>query len=391
MAKSAGKYARELGSHQTILEALDDSNLNDYRAGDFLRRLKLLLPERDYRQQFFDYLESAKLRQWLLQPPVSNITVETIRALHLLPTSSLVKYIEQREGNDIRDDLEEKIAFISQGGFNPQDELHLELEYSRHIREYKEHERMAFETFRNLPWIENQALILTDYDTEYIKKTAEEAVNVFHIIDEKKKQSQLPLLVVGNIRYGWDFVVYPIKRQLEEIGAYVKREYISSTRWDFMKDYGGIESHLSVEFWSFIDSLHPNVVVVDGTVRSHHEGKTRFPAAMLGYLDAFNEFNQSTDKKYGFTFSAPKLTSSFFVGNEVYGHQIKDYHRELCILSSTSWEGSQGHFDDPENQCSNRVYGFTSRGLEKRPRSTNYSLFVSTIQDIMKQEISKKI
>lgn len=409
------RYAQQLGNHPKVTGALAKAKARQhwqYTAADFLRRLVYALPDGPYRKSFFDAIQEGDLQHLLEHPPRSLTPLGVLPALQLLPTPSILKFVEDKGKEEIRHGLEERIRAIADGGFQLSDPLLMELEYSRLClsklpEELASWRRMSLDAFRKLPWIEGKELHLDADHYHYADLTAKEAATVFNLIVRKQEESDIPVLVIANMRYGSYFVIAPLEDRLAERGIKVVHEYARSI------DFDNKTSPFSLSRGTWIIEHHPNIFVIDGTRQSTKDDCTRFPAAMWGYVHAFVAYNAACDHEvtyaavsvdlrdylrarkpslpYKIRFWAPERTNDFFIGRKRYvQHPEKDEPREVTIASaSLEKHGSAAWFDDPESEVKgNRCVGFTSHGLSWMPIAKSTEDFVAAIQGIIKERIA---
>lgn len=417
------KYAQKLGNHPTILAALGQLQPESrFRAADLLRRFALVLHDEEYRNLFLDSTTANSLTGWISKPPKTE-TLEILVSLNLLPTPQLVHFIEENNSGAAKG-LEETMVDINNAKFDPANPLHVELEYSKYkrngilsrdkliVRPY-----LDFAEFKNLPVVGNSYVILPQSEHTHAKLAAKEALHVYEFI-KQKIDKRVPNLVIANERYGGQFVVRPLAELLTDLGLKVVHEHVSSRAFDTHSTaYKEWINNISLETWQHISQRNPNIFVVDGTVRSEHEGKTRFPAAMWGYVNSFNQYTKfktensdiagylpagildlwkkSPAKGYNINFYAPKLTERIFVGNYEYKVEPRiEGLRELTIISSTCSQigSSYACFDDPENYINyHSQLAFTPKGLSHLPLATDVAAFISTIQEIIAKEVTQLV
>ena len=284
------RYAAKLGNHPKIAAATASVPSSDgYWAADILRRFDMIFQTTDYRTAFFDAIDTEALAGFMQYPPLLGEPFQLLYSNSLLPTPEILNRVMQGDISTI----ENAKQAIKDGKFDLSNPLHVELEYSRHVmngskvirKNGSEHEhKFSFETFRQLPWVENQEVVLTDMVYSDISRTARDAAAVFEFI--VGKQGVNPLLVIGNKRYGSNFVVNPIEGRLSGEGIKVAHEHISS--FTFYGKNRHEVGYISPQTWQYILESSPDVVIVDGTKDMEKDGLARFPAAMIGYsIQAF--------------------------------------------------------------------------------------------------------
>lgn len=393
------KYANKLGNPKVVLDALEITQ-SKHGAADFLRRLNMAFQDEEYKKQFFGVVSIDRLVSWLENSPSTNELFDILYSVELMPTPEILSFAEQ-EG---KEGLEQRIQEIKEGGFDLSNQLHVELEYSKYkmnglpkaVESEWKYQNLSLENFSELPWIENKNIVLNKEDHKRIKSTAKETLNVFNLIKEKQ-QEEIPTLVIGNERYGDMFVVEPIKKYLENIGVEVTRMHVSSFNYDTQSRFD-TPSKISEEvpriphkILEYIIKNKPNIFVVDSTKQSKCEnGATRFPAAIQGYINAFENLDELND--YEIELWSPKLTEKVFIGEYEYKSQSTgNKDRKVTMISSASMKGSGADFDDPEEYAKNYRLGFTSKGLGCSQVSKDTHMFVKLIQEYMKMEIKKRL
>lgn len=355
---------------------------------DFLRRMSLSLDEQEA-AIFFGNIYLEDLLDLLQNPPTSNAIFDLFKNQRFLPTPQILAYIK-KYGAKAQALFESEAKKIANGGFDLENPLHVELEYSRHSAS-------GFAHFKDLPWIEGKEVILNPYNMHMIERTAEEAIRVFNFIKENKRDKAC--LVVGNKRYGAFFVIDPLKPHLEKIGAKVIRGYIASTSLDvpdplhYSGGWGGVVDRLMSEY---VDNEKPDVFIIDGTIRPVIAGLTRFSAAMWGYIKAFQRHNSrktSPENQYALKFWAPEITERFFVGRKEYIPATTDAKNLVTIISSTGIgeDLSGAYFDDPEIRAKSLESGFTSKGFTQQPTAPSEQAYVAAVQSEMQKYIDRHI
>ncbi len=393
--QNAKKFARRLGCNPNFINRLN----GDIRDADFLRRAVSLIDDDKYLADFIEEQVSEGLGLLLREPSLGFKVLERLYSVRILPSPAVVSYMLQGES----DDLESIASSIGNGHFDGS-ALHKELEFSRYkLRGGK----FGLTTFMSLPMLGE--LNLGGNELHWADKTIDEVLMVYELIMEKAK-GEVPLLVIGNERYGRFFVVEPIQELLD--GVKVIYEYVQSTNAQ-----KGNVSPLGKGTWEYIAKNHPNVIVVDGTRSPINEGMARFPAAMWGYIEAFKAYNSACglasfvtepyrdvdkafsdslkkhDPSVGYTirFWAPEMPDEhhFFVGSDLC-HQLYDNggERELLIISSSK----HAYFDDYDwGTINGPRFGFSESGYCEKPVAANGAVFVEGIQAYMRERISERI
>lgn len=255
-------------------------------------------------------------------------------------------------------------------------------------------------------------LALRKEEMRYAELTAREAAKVLNLVGSKVDGST-PTLVIANKRYGSYFVVPPIEDSLADIDVKVVHEYVPSSGFIF-HDMPSVR-YISDETWEWIVQHNPNVFVVDGTSQPISNGLTRFPAAMWGYINAFNAYNAACGIKhpnqyiefsahwesqklrrykpsngYRVGFWAPSMTPEIFIGGcRFVPDLVKEENgltRDMTIVCSTSVGNgfSEGYFDDPERHM-RHVKGHYNR--YSRTYDAVEKIFVGAVQRAIRKGI----
>ncbi|MFA4820371.1 MAG: hypothetical protein WC613_05450 [Candidatus Aenigmatarchaeota archaeon] len=392
MANHLTRYSARFGNHPKIAAA---ANVDSYWSTDLIRRLDLIFTDRTYAAAFFDAINLDTLTSMMQFPPPQTESFRMLQSAKLLPTPEIWSAAQKTGAVEL---FRAAQGDIEAGRFDYANPLHIELEYTHHKAGERErgYVLFSFNRFRQLPWLADKDLIMTDDVYTHVEKTAKQAAEVFNYI--LTRQNGNPLLVIGNKRYGSYFVVRPVEDRLVETGVTVVHEYSLSLNYDRHPE-GFSGSHpVSNETLRWINSNGPDIVVVDGTKGAVKDGLTRFPASFWGYINALNLYHSGEcstwlgqpTHRYKITFWAPNMTEQFFVddfapptnGNE-------QYDREATMVSSTS-KGSCAYFDDPEDYIKhNRAYGFAQNGFTSKPLAKDEVAFVSAVQREIRERVCK--
>lgn len=397
--KAVIELARELGGKK-LCKLVSREEINLEKAWDFLRRMDLVLPRRaDYRHLFFREIEENMLQDWLNESQVNNGFLNLLDKLaeHLwLPLPETARALEQGQ------DLDGIIDLMHGGYFNPKNELHLELEYSWNCFNGEGRNLLpllsvlSFEAFKTIPMPSSRGVSLNEIDDQRITACAREAVEVFKVIRQRQEEVKQPLLVIGNERYGRNFVIEPLEEQLQKLGCQVVYEYVRSTDVDCDENY---RFELSKKTRDKIKADHSPLVIVDGTkvpkyiryVGDDIKKWTRFPAAVKGYM---NFLERRFPNTYDFCFWAPNLTGEQFYINHRRYSPPNDHEglKQALFISSTTTEdedGSGGCYDDVERYIHNNRLAFTTSGIALRQIACLESEFLGDVQEKMREKIKE--
>ena len=278
-----------------------------------------------------------------------------------------------------------------------------------------------------------------------VGRTAYEATEFLKFLREFGARTSRHIVVVGNDRYGRQWVVEPIE-------AYLKEGF--TLRYDRVRS--GTSTRLSVpsafprEFVKEIGEGMPHIVIVDASHAPPNNDVMQLSRGLRGYAHWFAVFNDlraegniaryqdesslpaehfpelmkwheyvarrqelqewvAPGQAYRVTTWAPELKDTVILGDM----QVKRYpavsHEEMevdlpvVILANPIIYRTEGddlpsalrgttprHFDDPEAHATDSiVFGFGSHGLETRLEGMNTEQFVQTVQGRIKEEIDR--
>jgi hypothetical protein len=278
-----------------------------------------------------------------------------------------------------------------------------------------------------------------------VGRTAYEATEFLKFLREFGARTSRHIVVVGNDRYGRQWVVEPIEMHLKE-GFTLRYDRVRS----------GTSTRLSVpsafprEFVKEISEQMPHIVIVDASHAPPNNDVMQLSRGLRGYAHWFAVFNDlraegnvaryqdesslpaahfpelmkwheyvarrqqlgewvSPGQTYRVTTWAPELKDVVILGDM----QVKRYpavsHEEMggdlpvVILANPIIYRTEGddlpsalrgttprHFDDPEAHATDSiVFGFGSHGLETRLEGMSTEQFVQTAQGHIKEEIDR--
>ncbi|MBS3142797.1 hypothetical protein J4464_05425 [Candidatus Woesearchaeota archaeon] len=406
----ARRRARSLDSSQAIMDAVERAHAAgalSFSSHEFLRRLNQKLPaEKDgnsYRNRFLSYLSPTTADEWVCSPP-SDVVIDDLISLRLLPFEETLEFMasHERPGEAIIHMRNRMLA----GDFDAQNPLHMQLEFSRYAAnpqsfrvKYTEH---TFASFNKLPRVAGEVILESEYDG-VVAATAHEAVEVYRQILARKRE-EIPLLVIGNIRYGSLWVVEPIEPYLRTKDVYVLYDFISSMSHDCTYRPGDAPA---AHILQAIKADKPDVIVVDGTMHMVEGESTRFPAAMWGYINEFLAMNLANgipdptespyvqDRErfyrspcglsYEIAFWAPEMTENIVIGNQVFHAPEMSGARRATIMNSVgpAHESSHARLDDPERIIQGEVLALSATGLVKVTPAPNVKSLASYVQGLM--------
>ena len=381
-------------------------------------------------------------------------------------TPPLIDFLSKGSDFDsLLSELDRYRADTRHGRFNINNILQRDLEFRRFAYEYtrvlepltyqlqnrypppKSNEELyqLFNQLEELPPVAADESRLSEQHLAEVGRTAYEAVEFLKFLKGFRGRTSRHIVVVGNDRYGRQWVVEPIE-------AYLKEGF--TLRYDRVRS--GTATRLSVpsafprEFVKEIGETMPHIVIVDASHAPPNNDMMQLSRGLRGYAHWFAVFNDlraegdlatyqdesslpaehlpelmkwheyialreqlrewvSPGPTYRVTTWAPELKDTVILGDM----QVKRYpavsHEEmggdlpLVILANPIVYRTEGadlpnalrgttprHFDDPEAHAADSiVFGFGSHGLETRLEGMSTEQFVQTVQRHIKAEIDR--
>ena len=302
-----------------------------------------------------------------------------------------------------------------------------------------------FNQLEKLPPVAADESHLSDQHLAEAGRTAYEAAGFLKFLKGFQTRTNRHIVVVGNDRYGRQWVVEPIE-------AYLKEGF--TLRYDRVRS--GTSTRLSVpsafprDFVKEICEQMPHIVIVDASHAPPNNDVMQLSRGLRGYAHWFAVFNDlraegnvaiyqdesslpaehlpelmkwhdyvarreqlqawvAPGQTYRVTTWAPELKDTVILGDM----QVKRYpavsHEEiggdlpLVILANPIVYRTEGddlpdalrgttprHFDDPEAHAADSiVFGFGTHGLETRLEGMSTEQFVQTVQGYIKEEIDR--
>ena len=302
-----------------------------------------------------------------------------------------------------------------------------------------------FNQLEELPPVATNKPRLSEQHLAEVGRTAYEAAGFLKFLKGFQTRTNRHIVVVGNDRYGRQWVVEPIETYLKE-GFTLRYDRVRS----------GTSTRLSVppafprDFVREISEQMPHIVIVDASHAPPNNDVMQLSRGLRGYAHWFAVFNDlrsegnvaiyqdesslpvehlpelmkwhdyvarreqlqawvSPGKTYRVTTWAPELKDTVILGDM----QVKRYpavsHEEiggdfpLVILANPIIYHTEGddlpdalrgttprYFDDPEAHAADSiVFGFGTHGLETRLEGMSTEQFVQTAQEHIKEEIKR--
>ena len=210
-----------------------------------------------------------RLAQWL-----KSVNVQNHDGVWLTPV--LIKYLAAPGDFEERlRELEHLRARTRAGRYDLSNHVQRDLEYRRFASEHsftydvpgRPHEQLAaFHALEELPPPEYKPFSLTGQHLKEVKRIAYEAAAFLEFLQELRAQTDRPVAVVGNDRYGRQWVVEPLEPWLK--GDFVVRYFRSPSHKSYrLAVRHEFEEHMRLgftrDFIQEIDELSPHVVIAD--------------------------------------------------------------------------------------------------------------------------------
>ena len=381
-------------------------------------------------------------------------------------TPPLINFLSQQADFDsLLFELDRYRADTRNGRFDVTNILQRDLEFRRFVYEYtrvleplsyelqgrypppKSHKELyrLFDRLEALPPVTADEPHLSEQHLAEVGRTAYEAVEFLKFLRGFRARTSRHIVVVGNDRYGRQWVVEPIE-------AYLKERF--TLRYDRVRS--GTSTRLSVpsafprEFVKEIGERMPHIVIVDASHAPPDNDVMQLSRGLRSYAHWFAAFNDiraegdlaryrdesslpaehfpelmkwhdyvarraqlrewvSPGQTYRVTTWAPELKDTVILGDM----RVKRYpavsHEEIggdlpmVILTNPIIYRTEGedlpdalrettprHFDDPEAHAADSVvFGFGSHGLETRLEGMSTEQFVQIAQGHIKKEIDR--
>ena len=381
-------------------------------------------------------------------------------------TPPLINFLSKEAAFDaLLSELDRYRADTRNGRFDINNILQRDLEFRRFVYEYtrmlepltyqlqnrypppKSNEELyqLFNQLEELPPVTTDKPHLSEQHLAEVGRTAYEAVEFLKFLKGFRARTSRHIVVVGNDRYGRQWVVEPIETYLKE-GFTLRYDRVRS----------GTSTRLSVpsafpkDFVREISEQMPHIVIVDASHAPPDNGVMQLSRGLRSYAHWFAVFNDlrsegnvaiyqdesslpaehlpelmkwhdyiarkeqlqawvAPGQTYQVTTWAPELKDTVVLGDM----QVKRYpavsHEEIggdlpmVILANPIVYRTEGddlpdalqgttprHFDDPEAHAADSVvFGFGTHGLETRLKGMSTEQFVQTVQGYIKEEIKR--
>ena len=377
------------------------------------------------------------------------------------PTPLLLGYLAQPAPiESLIDELEHLRAETLAGRFDIDNKIQKDLEYCRFSTEYNWQlggpgataEHYAF--FEHLPVLPPQEEEPFELDGQHlleVKRIACEAVGFLRFLKDFRRRTSRPIVVVGNDRYGRQWVVEPLEEYLvdefevryfrnpshKSMRLTVRHELFHSIRMGFTRDFV-LELNQHMPHVVIADSCSPsqsptmmrlsrgtrdylNWFMVFNDIRAggddgRYEADSSLPPQHLTELKKWNEFTRVRRQlrdwvKPGSTYKvghwAPVLKEQVRLGDFVVPRKdpdLDDDDPQVILANPAIYPDDNGelpeilhgtnpyYFDGPELYVKEElILGFGSHGFETRIEGTTTDTFVAAIQRHTKMEIERRL
>ncbi len=209
----------------------------------------------------------------------------------VFPTQPLIE-LSKQEPHSISLTLSALKNRTDDGFFDPGNIIQRDIEYTKYMMLMGDKKDVNYTSFSKLEHKKEETELreLTLQEQKEAEAASFEAARVFWLIKDRIDQGK-KVTVVGNRRYGDNFVVEPLRYYLEEIGAQVSSYKIGSS---------GTNENTIVDVFpeSFINGLiqeTPDIFIVDGTPNFLDKNSNpRMPASINAYINWFYAFNEAS-------------------------------------------------------------------------------------------------
>lgn len=297
-----------------------------------------------------------------------------------------------------------------------------------------------FIELKELPPQVDEKFALSEEQLAEAGRAAYEAAGFLNLLMEFRASTTRHIVVVGNDRFGRQWVVEPIEEYLRD-GFTVRYDRVrsgTSTRLSvpmvfprpFVKEISERMPHIVIADGSHAPA-DPNVMQLSRALRdyanwfavfndiraegdgSRYKQESSLPPDHFPELEKWHEYTGAKEQlaewvtpgpTYRVTSWAPELKDEVMMGDE----RVPRHHEEisgdrpLVVLANAIVYRTEGddlpdalrgttprYFDDPDHHVSDTVvFGFGSHGLETRRKGTSTERFVSTVQRHIREQVA---
>lgn len=339
-----------------IRSVIESWEISQWRV-DMLRRLSLLFRKKfPYAEAFFMTLDDASLQRIL---DTTHIDIARFTELSLLPTPHLLEYLFDGRVADLKLEIDK----IRWGGFEKENPLHRELEYSRFMTSEKDFPRSSTNPF-------------VTYDGYRLSHEGEVSREIDMLVaDNRDIQAFIEgealkgkVLVLWNDRYGSYYVGNFLREPLEHnpnirtgtirVGStqYDSLEKFEQRQWDSL--------FLTPEVRQYIEREHPTIIIIDGTKVKGYPTE-RFPASMTQIHSCFKKRGRYTTRYWIPGKGELELSDiriwSWWYHFQGWEQNLTGDEEHMILLRANG--RSSGLFDDPEEILEKQVLVFWPKWL----------------------------
>ncbi|MBK50450.1 MAG: hypothetical protein FI718_07440 [SAR202 cluster bacterium] len=419
--------------------------------------LKLTIPQIKVFLLAFGY-KGAKARLNSISKWLSKINVANHDGVFL--TENIVNFL--RVNKDIKTSLkhlDNLRRLTREGNFNPKNILQRDLEFQRYITEYtwlnSQQALMVspktyndFTKLKNLPPQKYYSISLTDKHKNHAERVAHEAVYLLQYLHKIRRLTQRKIVVVGNDRYGRQWIVEPLQEHLSPSDFSINYFRTPSHMSMRLKVRNKLPSHAQLGFSKqFIVKLStemPHLIIVDSASTGINVNEIKYSRATRDYVNWIAAFNHIRSEKvvsqyrnkmqlpnnhidelikwheftsvcrqiepwinignpYSVRHWAPHKSSTVVLGD--FKTKFKDpdfsinepmvilanpsiYNTKLPDLPQVFYSTKPYYFDGPETLVSETVkFGFGNHGFETRLEGPTTDMFIEAVQNQIKTNI----
>ena len=374
----------------------------------------------------------------------------------VLLTPMLTEYLAQpSEFDALLRELDRLRAETRAGRFHIDHELQKELEFLRFSVEYSwqfDDSPAHYTVFKQLPQLPPQSEEAFELDGQHlveVRRVAYEAVGFLRFLRDFRERSSRPIAVVGNDRYGRQWVVEPLEDYLEDgftvhyfrnpshksMRLKVRHELFHSIRMGFTRDFVK-ELNQHMPHVVIADSCSPrggdhimrlsrgsrdyiNWFMVFNDIRaqgdgSRYEEHSSLPPGHFPELKKWHEFTRvrrqlrdwvDPGSTYRIAHWAPILKERVLLGDFEVPRKdpdLDDDSPQVVIVNPAVYPDDNNeipeelrgtapyYFDGPERyEKEELTFGFGDHGFENRLQGTTTDTFVAAVQRHMKEEIKR--
>ena len=373
-------------------------------------------------------------------------------------TQVIVDYLSR---NANFDELLGELTYLNEetrhGRFDINNPLQRDLEYKRYVSEAKRQrewpktpseQRAAFDKLAMLPPPQDTSEFqLTPEDLVETKRAAYEAKLLLDFLSECRTQTDRPIVVVGNERYGRQWIVEPLE-------GYLNGNF--EVRYDRVPSHGSMRltvphylerfqrNGFPPEFMRQLSEQMPHVVIVDECSPRRTERFTKYPRGVRDLVNWFMVFNDIRAEGNGSVYEsdstlpphhfpelrkwhefvvvrrrirewitpgptykishwAPELKERVIMGDMVIPSKPPDFRdgKPQVILANPAIYRTEGddlpailkgthpyYFNDPEKQVKEEILpGFGAHGFETRVKGFTTDEYVAAVQKRIRIEL----